>query len=347
MSKYGTPGGTTFRLSVCLKRFYNDERKRCYISVAAGLRFRWLTRRLQRLFSLPGHFCLVSAGHLLPPDERLGLLNPDDVVEVIPKLNKVFEETSNSEDEQEFNLSEYNHLYTNDQKEGIPINPKQSYTTEINELHNDQIDYPLTKQKFSKSIPCKCDYAFPNRQQVKDNRIFQEELRQTDKVYDYEQDAVKTNTSNLLEQWMSQEIKDGKLNEAENNGLDEVKRKALELLDKCSMPQKRKGIVEAEDEDNVGLKANPAELLSNMPEKRKRKRVRRRKPCIVAVSEDNIDSIGAEDKTLPLNPDDHKLEGHSNQMLKDNYTESTLSETLILRNNIEQNRTARLVYPLL
>ena len=73
-----------FRVRVCMQRFYSDERARAYVCVTPRRRVRWLQRRLRRLFALPPHR-LLSRGHLLPPQEPLALLQPDDPVECVPR----------------------------------------------------------------------------------------------------------------------------------------------------------------------------------------------------------------------------------------------------------------------
>ncbi|KAJ8725978.1 hypothetical protein PYW08_004161 [Mythimna loreyi] len=74
-----------FRVRVCMQRFYGDGdmRARAYVCVAPRRRVSWLQRRLRRLFALPP-VRLLSRGHLLPPQEPLALLQPDDPVEVVP-----------------------------------------------------------------------------------------------------------------------------------------------------------------------------------------------------------------------------------------------------------------------
>lgn len=73
-----------FRVRVCMQRFYNssDVRARAYVCVSPRRRVRWLQRRLRRLFALP-RLRLLSRGHLLPPQEPLALLQPDDPVECV------------------------------------------------------------------------------------------------------------------------------------------------------------------------------------------------------------------------------------------------------------------------
>lgn len=81
-SCHEVPEEETFRVSVSLEQFFSDERARCFVSVGARRRVRWLRRRLRRLFALPGNLALVSQGHLLPPDEKISpLLRPDDHVQ--------------------------------------------------------------------------------------------------------------------------------------------------------------------------------------------------------------------------------------------------------------------------
>lgn len=72
-----------FRIRVCMKRFYSDERARAYVCVSERQRVRWLHRRLRRLFALPRAFRLLSQGHLLPRDEPLAVLDRDDLVESV------------------------------------------------------------------------------------------------------------------------------------------------------------------------------------------------------------------------------------------------------------------------
>lgn len=78
-----------FRVSVCLRRVFTDERAKCYMWVEESRQVRWLQQRLCRTFGL--QICCMSLlcrGHLLPPDEPLTLLGLDDLVEVIMKENK-------------------------------------------------------------------------------------------------------------------------------------------------------------------------------------------------------------------------------------------------------------------
>lgn len=42
---------------------------------------RWLEKRIQNIFALPGKFCLSTNGHMLPSCEALALLNSDDTIE--------------------------------------------------------------------------------------------------------------------------------------------------------------------------------------------------------------------------------------------------------------------------
>ncbi|CAB3221268.1 unnamed protein product [Arctia plantaginis] len=76
--------GTRFRVRVSMKKYFSDERALAYMCVRSGRRVRWLQRRLRALFPLPPRFALLSAGHLLPPDEPLAVLHPDDLVDVVP-----------------------------------------------------------------------------------------------------------------------------------------------------------------------------------------------------------------------------------------------------------------------
>lgn len=74
---------TWFRLSICLKNFFNDERARCYVGVEGSRPVRWLRRRLLHLFGAPlrgAGFALTCRGHLLPDDEPLSLVCHDDLI---------------------------------------------------------------------------------------------------------------------------------------------------------------------------------------------------------------------------------------------------------------------------
>ncbi|KAG6462204.1 translation initiation factor IF-2 [Manduca sexta] len=77
------PEERRYRVCVCLQRFFSDERARCYVWVSSSRRVSWLARRLRRMFALPSSLALLSRGHLLPPDEPLALLAPDDPVQVV------------------------------------------------------------------------------------------------------------------------------------------------------------------------------------------------------------------------------------------------------------------------
>ncbi|XP_026747736.1 uncharacterized protein LOC113508809 [Trichoplusia ni] len=72
-----------FRISVCLKQFFQDERALVCMQVSSAQPVRWLRRRLRRAFSLPRALRLLSRGHLLPPDEPLAILERDDLVAVV------------------------------------------------------------------------------------------------------------------------------------------------------------------------------------------------------------------------------------------------------------------------
>ncbi|CAH0605015.1 unnamed protein product [Chrysodeixis includens] len=76
-------GGRLFRISVCLKQFFHDERSLACVQVDSAQPVRWLRRRLRRAFALPRSLRLLSRGHLLPPDEPLALLERDDLVQVV------------------------------------------------------------------------------------------------------------------------------------------------------------------------------------------------------------------------------------------------------------------------
>lgn len=81
-----------FRLKLCLNSFFSDERARCYVTANQHKPVRWLRQRLRELFEpilsedVPGnrHFALLHNGYLLPDDEPLGILHPDDIVVVVP-----------------------------------------------------------------------------------------------------------------------------------------------------------------------------------------------------------------------------------------------------------------------
>lgn len=72
---------STFRVSVSLQRYFKDARSRCYILINRNRPVRWLERRLQNIFALPGKFCLCTNGHMLPSCEPLALLSSVDTVE--------------------------------------------------------------------------------------------------------------------------------------------------------------------------------------------------------------------------------------------------------------------------
>ncbi|XP_041977628.1 uncharacterized protein LOC121731979 [Aricia agestis] len=84
---------STYRISVCLKRYFNDMRALCYVLISRKKTVKWLEKKIKKLFNVNGEFVLTSRGHLLPPSERLGLLNADDIVEVVP--NEVANELKN------------------------------------------------------------------------------------------------------------------------------------------------------------------------------------------------------------------------------------------------------------
>ncbi|XP_045783399.1 histone-lysine N-methyltransferase SETD1A-like [Maniola jurtina] len=75
---------SSFRVSICLRRYFSDVRARAFVLARPARRVRWLQRRLRRLFALRGAFCLRAAGHLLPSAEPLRLLRAGERVEVIP-----------------------------------------------------------------------------------------------------------------------------------------------------------------------------------------------------------------------------------------------------------------------
>lgn len=72
---------SSFRVSVCLKRYFRDVRALCFVLVTRKRTVKWLERKIQKLFHINDTFYLTTNGHLLPSTERLGLLNPDDIVE--------------------------------------------------------------------------------------------------------------------------------------------------------------------------------------------------------------------------------------------------------------------------
>ncbi|GBP93903.1 hypothetical protein EVAR_90903_1 [Eumeta japonica] len=73
------------RISVCLTRYFEDERSYCYMMVEQrSERVAALEQRLRSLFRLRGSFCLMSRDHYLPPDEKLSVLGPDDTVTIVP-----------------------------------------------------------------------------------------------------------------------------------------------------------------------------------------------------------------------------------------------------------------------
>ncbi|OWR48822.1 hypothetical protein KGM_213868 [Danaus plexippus plexippus] len=73
-----------FRVSVCLRRYFQDHRSRCYMLVPRRRRVRWLERRIKKVFSITDAFCLSIDGHMLPSSEPLALLVPGETIQVIP-----------------------------------------------------------------------------------------------------------------------------------------------------------------------------------------------------------------------------------------------------------------------
>ncbi|CAG9585000.1 unnamed protein product [Danaus chrysippus] len=73
-----------FRVSVCLRRYFQDHRSRCYMLVPRRRRVRWLERRIKKVFSINDAFCLCIDGHMLPSSEPLALLVPGETIQVIP-----------------------------------------------------------------------------------------------------------------------------------------------------------------------------------------------------------------------------------------------------------------------
>lgn len=71
----------TFRVSVSLARFFNDERVLSYMAVQRWRSSRWMSKRLQRRFNLSVSPALLSHGHLLHPNEQLMILKPGDTIE--------------------------------------------------------------------------------------------------------------------------------------------------------------------------------------------------------------------------------------------------------------------------
>lgn len=82
-SRAGEAGeaGAWFRVRVNMQQYFSDERALALVMVRGARRVRWLARRLRALFALPPRVALLSAGHLLPPDEPLAVLRPDDLVQ--------------------------------------------------------------------------------------------------------------------------------------------------------------------------------------------------------------------------------------------------------------------------
>ncbi|KAJ0180819.1 hypothetical protein K1T71_004223 [Dendrolimus kikuchii] len=100
-----------FRLSICLKHFFADERAQCYVSAERHRPVRWLRRRLLRLFGAPlgeregSTFALTCRGHLLPDDEPLALLCHDDLISASGKAElEISEVTANNECEESSDL---------------------------------------------------------------------------------------------------------------------------------------------------------------------------------------------------------------------------------------------------
>lgn len=72
---------SAFRISVRLARYFEDVRSLSYIMVTRKGQVRCLEKRIQRIFGLPGSFCLCANKHWLPSSEPLTLLCPGDVIE--------------------------------------------------------------------------------------------------------------------------------------------------------------------------------------------------------------------------------------------------------------------------
>lgn len=71
-----------YRVRVCLRRYFADERARALVAVRGERRVRWLRRRLRALFALRGAFALCVRGYLLPPSEPLrAVLRADERVQ--------------------------------------------------------------------------------------------------------------------------------------------------------------------------------------------------------------------------------------------------------------------------
>ncbi|CAH0722086.1 unnamed protein product, partial [Brenthis ino] len=103
---------SAFRVSVCLQRYFKDVRSRCYLLVTRNRPVRWLEKRIQKVFTLPGNFCLITNGHMLPSSEPLALLNPDDFIEVIP-LPEVNESAHNRDSEKnKYNVDPHSKSYS-------------------------------------------------------------------------------------------------------------------------------------------------------------------------------------------------------------------------------------------
>ncbi|XP_038215245.1 uncharacterized protein LOC119834807 [Zerene cesonia] len=110
-----------YRVRVCLQNYFSDERARCYVLVWKRRRVRWLEQRLRDLFALRGQFWLRSRGYLLPSAESLAILEPDDLVEVVPKINET--------DSTHFSKSQY--------KEKSNVIPVKNTTSEWKEIHEE------------------------------------------------------------------------------------------------------------------------------------------------------------------------------------------------------------------
>lgn len=80
-----------FRVSLCLKRYFSDER----VLIRLVVDERWervelLKEYLRTEFGLSGPFHLISSGHLLPPREPLRpLLRDEDVIEAVPSREQI------------------------------------------------------------------------------------------------------------------------------------------------------------------------------------------------------------------------------------------------------------------
>lgn len=81
LSESLTDDNSAFRISVHLQRYFEDVRALSYIMVTRKGQVRCLEKRIQKIFGLPGGFCLCTNRHWLPSSEPLALLSPGAVIE--------------------------------------------------------------------------------------------------------------------------------------------------------------------------------------------------------------------------------------------------------------------------